>query len=205
MHTEPPVVPKIVIRSIATGLLLMAFFTMMWTGIAESGFEGRDHSITAMVFASFSMVFIVYAIYLFTVSKRFPEMSGEQRLEGKKMSKWYGIIFGSEGAVIGITCGILYWLHDADFIIPAIALIVGLHFYPMANIFNRKIDYYLATWVCMVAISGIVMLVQKSITAPHLFAFTGIGVAMATTGYGLYMLYEGRRYTKATGNSLDWQ
>jgi len=178
---------------------------MMWTGIAESGFGGRDHGMAVIVFAVFSIVFIADAIYLFVISKRFPKLTDAGRPEGKKMSKWYAIIFGSEGAAIGITCGILYGLHYADFIIPAIALIVGLHFYPMAKIFNRKVDYYLATWTCLVAISAIIMLVMKSTTEPDLFAFTGIGVALATTSYGVYMLYEGRRYAKRTGSNPGLQ
>jgi hypothetical protein len=202
MTIKPHIVPKIVIRSIAIGLLLMAFFTMMWTGIAESGFEGRDHGIAAMVFIFFSLLFIIYAIYLFVISKRFPELSNEQKPEGKKLTKWYGIIFGSEGAIIGITCGILFGLHYQAFIIPAIALIVGLHFYPMATIFKRKIDYYLASWVCIVAITGIVVLINKSISESDLFAFTGVGVALATTGYGIYMLVAGSRYAKQVAGDI---
>jgi hypothetical protein len=202
MNTNDNRVPAIAIRSIAAGLLLMAFFTMMWTGIAESGFNGRDHEIVAIVFAVFSIVFIAAAIYLFVISKHFARITTDaEKLEGKKMVKWYGIIFGSEGAVIGITCGILYYLHYGNFIIPGIALIVGLHFYPMAIIFKRKIDYYLASWTCIVAACGIVMLIMKSITEPVLFAFTGVGVALATSGYGIYMLYTARQYTKTPVNN----
>jgi hypothetical protein len=197
MNTRMSEIPAIAIRSIAAGLLLMAFFTMMWTGIAESGYSGRDHGLVLVIFSVFSVVFITYAIYLFVVSKKFALLTRDaDKLEGKTMGKWYGIIFGSEGAAIGITCGVLYYLHYADFIIPAIALVVGLHFYPMAIIFKRTIDYYLASWTCIIAASGIIMLMMKSITEPVLFAFTGTGVALATTGYGIFMLYTGRQYTK---------
>ncbi len=175
----------------------MAFFTLMWSGIAESGFNGSDFGIVGIAFIIISIVFIAYAIYLFAISKRFPKLNTDaQKMEGKRMGKWYGIIFGSEGAVIGITSGILSYLNYDNFVIPSIALIVGLHFFPMARIFKRKIDYYLATWTCIVAISGIVMLIMKLATVSTLYVFVGIGVALATSGYGVYMLYIGRKFTK---------
>jgi hypothetical protein len=188
------VLPRIAIQSIGGGLLLMALFTTMWSGIAEGGLQGSDNYLVIIIFSVFSLTFIVYGIYLFLIAKRFPKISTDaERLEGKRIGKWYGIIFGIEGTTIPIVVFILLAFHLGDFIIPSIALIVGLHFYPMAKIFNRKIDYYLATWTCIIALIGIIMTIMQA-TQFEIFPFVGIGVALATTSYGTFMLFTAYKH-----------
>ena len=198
MSKEIKVIPRIAIQSLGAGLFLMAFFTKMWNGIAESGFKGSDDYLATITFSIFSLTFISYGIYFFRISKHFPKLSTDaDKQEGKKIWKWYGIIFGIEGVTIPLVAFILLEFNLGDFIIPAIALIVGLHFYPMAKIFKRKIDYYLATWTCLIAIIGIYMTATNTISQSAVFSFVGIGVALATTSYGFYMLRTGYLYNQS--------
>ncbi|KUL26905.1 hypothetical protein [Actinoplanes awajinensis] len=76
--------------------------------------------------------------------------------------------------------------------VPAIALIVGLHFYPMARVFQRTIDLYLATWTTVVGLAGIVALVAGAPLA-QVTGFVAVGAALATTAYGLYIAREAGR------------
>ena len=195
MNTAPNTVPRIAIQSIGGGLFLMAFFTLMWNGIAESGFQGTDHYLTTVIFSIFSLAFISYGIYLFSIAKRFRKLSTDaEKSEGKRIGKSFGIIFGIEGVAIPVVVFILIAVHSGKFIIPAIALIVGLHFYPMAKVFKRKIDYYIGTWTCIIAIAGIVMTMMDAVSQSVVFSFVGIGVGLATTAYGIFMLYTAYRY-----------
>jgi hypothetical protein len=77
--------------------------------------------------------------------------------------------------------------------IPAIALVVALHFYPMAKVFKRTIDYYLATWSTIIAVLAIVLSLNHTLSEPNAAAFTGVGLAVATSCYGLFMMYKGNR------------
>ncbi|MFL9482503.1 hypothetical protein ACI6Q2_06965 [Chitinophagaceae bacterium LWZ2-11] len=191
-------IPRIAVISVAAGLLLMAFFTMMWAGIAEGNLNGSDHGTVLVVFAALSLAFVVYAIYLFISSKKFQKISNENdQKEGKEMGKSFGLIFGIEGVAIPIAAFILTRLNAGRLVLPVIALIVGLHFYPMAKVFKRKVDYYLATWTCLIAVTGIVLMLRHIVSDSDSLAFIGIGVALATTSYGLYMLYVGYNMTKA--------
>jgi len=184
--------PRIAVKSIAGGLLLMAFFTMMWAGIAQSGLSGNDHHFVLMVFGLISFVFVVYSIQLFLLAKNFPQFTtDEDAAKGRKMSRSFGIIFGIEGTVIPVTSVILKLTGLERFILPSIALIVGLHFYPMAKTFKRKIDYYLASYTCFVALSSIYLLVTNSASQVVVQSFLGIGVALTTVTYGIYMLSAG--------------
>jgi len=190
-------VPKNAIINIAGGLLLMAFFTLFWSINADAKIKGNDYGIVLILFGSFSLVFVMFAIYLFSILNRFPSINSDaQKLEGKKKGKRFGILFGIEGLAIFIIVNILRNFHYDIFVLPAIALIVGLHFYPMAIIFKRKIDYYFSSWTCLIALSGIGMLIMKLPSISATLAFVSIGVAIATTGYGVYMLYMGRHYAK---------
>jgi len=121
----------------------MAFFTMMWTGIAQAGLLGQDHRIVLIVFAACSMLFIVSGIRLFISSASSP--SSPPMPTESRVRKWSG----RSGSFLASRGWPTHDLRDAgllghdQYILPAIALIVGLHFYPMAKIFRRRIDYYI--------------------------------------------------------------
>jgi hypothetical protein len=181
--------PRIAVSSIGSGALLMAVFTTMWALMANHGYHGRDHHLIAVVFIAFAVLFVVYAFTIFKASKQFPEATSDADMaEKKRTGKWFGIIFGLEGIFIPIAVNIVIALHHPELIIPSIALVVGLHFYPLARVFKRNVDYYLATWTTIVAITAMLLLLRKSITELDGFAFVGTGVAIATSCYGLYMI-----------------
>ena len=197
MAKEPQILPRIAVRGIGGGLLLMALFTMMWTGIAQGGLQQHDHHAVLILFSAFSITFIVYGITVLIAAQRFPKFTSDSdAAEGKMMATRFGIIFGIEGTAIPVVSIILLVLGYREYTLPAIALIVGLHFYPMAKVFNRKIDYYLATWTCLVAISAIIMTAGHQYTQAFTLTTMGIGVALATSTYGFYMLVNGYNLIK---------
>jgi hypothetical protein len=201
MNNEPHTIPRIAITSIATGLLMMAFFTTMWAGIAYGSLANAI--ILLVVFGLIIITFISFAIYLFSISKRFPKLERQaDKAEGKRAGKWFGIIFGAEGLGIFVAINIVVNLGHADLTIPVIALVVGLHFYPLAKIFKRTIDYYLATWTTVIAIIAIVLILKKVYPPANVDAFVGIGTGIATSCYGLYMIYTGRRLAKQVNSPV---
>jgi hypothetical protein len=197
MSNSQHTIPRVAIQSIASGAFMMAFFTMMWALIAHFALAGKDYNIEIIIFAILAIAFITNGIYLFTIAKRFPKLSEEADIaEGKRSGKWFGIIFGAEGLGIFIAINIVRLLGHDDLVIPVIALVVGLHFYPLGWVFKRTLDYYLATWATLTAILGIVFTLNKTYPENNILAFVGIGLAIATSSYGLYMMYEGRRLSK---------
>ncbi|MGN8072323.1 hypothetical protein [Mucilaginibacter sp. SG564] len=189
MTKEAQILPRIAVRSIGGGLLLMALFTMMWAGIAQGGLQRHDHHVVLILFSAFSITFVMYGIVVLIAAQRFPKFTSDSdAAEGKMMATRFGIIFGIEGTAIPVVSVILLVTGYQQYTLPAIALIVGLHFYPMAKVFNRKIDYYLATWTCLVAIGGIIITAGHQYTQAFALTIMGIGVALATSAYGFYML-----------------
>lgn len=197
MTNEPHLIPRIAVQSVGGGLLMMALFTLMWTGIAQGGLKGYDHHLTLILFSMLCLVFVVYGIRILIEARKYPKFTSEaDAAEGKAMGKRFGIIFGIEGAAIGLACTALGITGYPQFTFPAIALIVGLHFYPMAKIFNRKIDYFLASWTTIFALISIYFVFRGNYALPSIFSFLGIGVAFATSVYGINMLIEGYRINK---------
>jgi hypothetical protein len=199
METQPHRIPRIAITSIASGLLLMAFFTIIWAGIAGGSLHGDAKGFEIAFFGTLILAFIGYSIYFFVVSKRFSKLSaGADKARGKWEGMWFGIIFGGEGLGIFIAINVVNNIGHPDLIIPAIALVVGLHFYPMAKLFKRTFDYYVATWSTIIAVCGIVFTLNKTMSQDYITAFVGLGMALSTTCYGLYMIFTGRGFVKRT-------
>lgn len=191
---QSPGIPREAITGVATGLMLMMLFTIMWACIANAGLGGEDYHLVLAAFILLALTFVITGIRLFGKAKSFPVATSERDVaERKKAGKWFGIIFGAEGLGIAIAVNVVINIGHPELIIPTIALVVGLHFYPLARVFKRNIDYYLATWATLIAILGIVFSLNKTLTEPGVFAFVGIGIAMATACYGLYMISVGSR------------
>ena len=187
----------------ATGLVLMTIFTLAWAIIADIGLQGRDHHLVLIGFGIITTLFVMAALGLYSRLRDFAKMEGEAAIaEERKRGKWFGIVFGAEGLGILIAINIVTNIGHPELVIPSIALIVGLHFYPMAWIFKRTVDHYLASWSTLVAISGIIFSLCKTFDQHGIFAFVGIGTAMATFGYGIYMLFYGLRLIKERSNML---
>jgi len=196
VDTQQHTIPRIAIQSVGTGLMMMAFFTMMWSGIAY-GSMSSNGLIILILFSLVAALLVINAIRFFREAKRFPESESEaDKAEEKRTGKWFGIIFGAEGLGIFVGINVVINLGHADLTIPVIALVVGLHFYPLARVFRRTIDYYLATWTTVVAIIGIGLILNKSYPAATVDAFVGVGTAIATSCYGVYMIYVGRNLSK---------
>lgn len=197
MENEPRIIPAAAVKGIATGLVMMAVFTLIWASIAYHGLAASNYWVALLVFPVFSVLFIVNAVKLFKIAEYYPKLKSEEELaEGKRIGKWFGIIFGAEGLGIFIAVNVVINLGYPQLVIPVIALVVGLHFYPLAKVFKRTLDYYLATWSTIVAVLAIVLTLNKTLSETGGFAFTGVGIAIATTCYGLYMIVNGLRIPK---------
>jgi hypothetical protein len=193
MDNEKHIMPDAAVKGIATGLCMMAFFTLLWAGIAFGGLYTTNWWYLLLVFPVFSVLFVFNAIKLFRIAKYFPKLTSEADLaEEKRVGKWFGIIFGAEGLGIFVGINIVVNLGHPDLVIPTIALVVGLHFFPLAKVFKRTIDYYLASWATLIAILGFAFTLNKTLPVNLVMAFVGTGIAVATSLYGFYMAIRGK-------------
>jgi hypothetical protein len=183
--------------SILGGLSLMILFTIMWTVIAEISLQNLDHRIVGIAFGLIILLFVYYYLKFSRAGKSIAEPpSHSETADDKKRGKWFWIIFAAEGFLILLAKNILLNTGHDNLFIPCFALIVGLHFFPLARVFKRKFDYFIAVWTTTIAIIGLVLLIKGGLNERIVKGSVGIGCAFATSCYGFKMIYEGRKITR---------
>ena len=174
-----------------SGLLLMTAFTLAWAVIAENALANRDHRLVGLVFLVV-ILFFCRAYAAFYKAQRglsIPSAPAPDDAE-KARDKRFMLIFGLEGLAILVVKNVLVNIGRDDWFIPCVALIIGLHFFPLARLFQRRFDNYLGVWTCAVALLGLALLLrQKPVFLVQ--AVVGIGCALATAANGLRLVREG--------------
>ena len=185
------------IKNNADGLSLMILFTILWTIIAETSIKSLGYQLIGLIFAAIIILFISYYIKFNKVSKQYPKKLIEnENLEDKKRGNKFVIIFITEGLAILITRNVLVNINMAELFVPCLALIVGLHFFPLGRLFKRKIHYYIGAWITFIAVIAIIMSIAKLADQNFITAFTGFGCAAGTSMMGAYMINNGKKYNQ---------
>lgn len=183
------------------GLFFMIINTAIWTFISEYYLENKDLRIVGMLSGLVIAGFLYFYFKLVKAQKKLPETVIEKTAEEKSREKWFLIIFGLEGFGILLVKNILVNTNHNELFIPFFALIVGLHFFPLARVFKRTFDYYIATWTCLLAILGFYLITQKTVNPYLANVIVSLGCAVSTICYGIKMIFEAGRVLSLTNNS----
>ena len=178
---------------IMEGLVMMIVFTTVWTISSEGFFNNSDHSIVGFVFG----IIILYQIYNCAKLKIYKKsVSASSFKSGKINGKLYFIAVAVEVIAILTVLIILVSTGNKHFIVSSIALIVGLHFLPMAKIFSRKFDYYIGFWTIIISIIGLILISKNEFDYKIVNAFVCLGCAISTSTYGFKMVKDGNLIMK---------
>lgn len=165
----------------------MAVFTTAWCANTLSTWPGvlGTAVFTAGVLAS--AWFVITAVRLARVRGRASTaMTPEEQRSQKRAGAAFGWVFTAEAVVIVVAAGVLGRLGRPDLVLPAVALVVGLHFYPMARIFRRRIDTWLATALSAVGLAGLGVLLLTDAAQDTVWGLVACGAALTTGAYGAY-------------------
>lgn len=88
-----------------------------------------------------------------------------------------------------------------EYVLPVITVIIGLHFLPQARIFSRTIDYLLAPAPICSSLLAIYIAATTQTPWLTIFAISGVGGAIATGGYGLYMVITAKQLKNSLASS----
>ncbi|NRD80961.1 hypothetical protein HPT25_26925 [Bacillus sp. BRMEA1] len=146
------IIPRAAVRGRASGVIFLAFFGTLWAGIGIRGLHGWRflwHSILSLLIG---VVVLIGGVELIIKSKRLSNEMGEgDSNRWKRKNMWFGINFGLEGLLIGVASAICRSTNHLDLFVPIIALIVGVHFYPLAHLFQVKIYYFSGSLLCLLS------------------------------------------------------
>lgn len=88
-----------------------------------------------------------------------------------------------------------------EYVLPVITVIIGLHFLPQARIFSRTIDYLLTPAPICSSLLAIYIAATTQTSWLTIFAISGVGGAIATGGYGLYMVITAKQLKNSLASS----
>lgn len=176
------------------GLFLMMIFTSIWTVVAEVALEFKDYGLIGGFFGLVVLYFLAHYIKFHQVEQSLPRVPGATDTpEDRRRSRQFLYIFGTEGLAILVVKNVLVNTNLDYLFIPSLALIVGLHFFPLARIFKRKFDYFLAIWTTLIGLTGLALMIEKSLRPNTAIAIVAIGCALATAANGLRAVINGNR------------
>lgn len=176
-----------------SGLFFMTINTAIWTFIAEYYLENKDEKIVGILLGLVIAGFLYFYFTFTKIQKTLNESIVEKSDEEKSKEKRFLILFGLEGLGILLAKNILMNINHDELFIPFFALVVGLHFFPLAKIFKRTFDYFMGIWTCLFALIGIYLITQKSVSVNFANVIVSLGCAIATISYGVRMIVEGKK------------
>jgi hypothetical protein len=97
--------------------------------------------------AALLLIFCVQRLWAFRSVPRIHDPAAAAR--GKRAGMWFGIIFGIEGLSIGLCSMLLAHFGWSDWIPLAAAALVGLHFIPLARVFEVPLYYWTGSLTVM--------------------------------------------------------
>lgn len=132
------------------GVVVLSVFAAIWcvAGLALAGMRSAFlYAIVALISAA-----------IIVAARRRPLNGGDA---GKRIGRLVGIASAGEGIAIVLAVIVLQSLHAPDDIMPAIAIIVGVHFLPLARGIPSRLYY--ATGALLIALGVVGLLVSDAV------------------------------------------
>lgn len=172
------------------GLFMMIVFTVIWIVLAEYYFDNADYRTVSIIFGA-AIAYLIY--YYWTFSKQNTRLPKMEKIKDPKKERLFWIVFVLEGVAIFLTAHFLINFGKQELFISGMALIVGLHFIPLANVFDRKFHYYIGIWTTSAAIVALILIMKSSLDYTRVNAFLCVACAVSTTVCGLHMIGNGKK------------
>jgi hypothetical protein len=152
------------VRDAAVTAVIFGFFASSWFGWAQEA-PPRSWRTWLGIAAGFSLLTAVVGGLL----------AWRQWNDGtafdESTSKTFGIIVGIEFGVAGLGAGVLALLKRMEFVSAWIALVVGLHFFPLAELLEYPALHVVAALVTVAALAAIPIARRTSVAVS---AVTGV-------------------------------
>lgn len=198
-------IPRSAIRGTASGVIFMAFFGTLWSGIGIRGVQGWGSFGFIILSLCIGILLFISAIRLIRNSNELSnELIKKDGARWKRTNRWFGIIFSLEGLLIAFAAIICVSTNHLHLFVPIMALIVGAHFFPLAYLFQVRLYYITGTLLCLLATIVMLNFPMKIIIGDHQimawWVSVGFGSALILWGTGLIICFKGFRMLSMVQN-----
>ncbi|MEH7009730.1 hypothetical protein V7087_02775 [Neobacillus niacini] len=191
-------IPRSAVRGTASGVFFMAFFGTLWAYTGIMGLQGWGVPLLLVATVTIGIALFIGGVSLIRASRELTKQVSKTDLRrGKRTKFWFNIIFAAEGLAIAITIAVCNATRHTELIPVLIAIIVGVHFIPLAPLFQVRLYYFTGALLCLLAIITLLFVPAKVTLGEHqinaFMSVVGFGSALILWGTGLAIWLLGRR------------
>lgn len=186
------------VRGVASGVLFMAIFGTLWADIGVGGLHGWGGPWLLVVSVIIGISLLIGGVSLLLASRRLSnQAAGADIQRWKRTEIWFGITFASEVLLIIVASVICNAINRFDLFFPIMALIVGVHFFPLAALFQVKSYYLVGLLFCLLAVITLFAVPEsvnfdgQQITAQWVVLGFGAAIILWGVGWGLWLQGKG--------------
>lgn len=200
------------IMGLASAGFIMAFFGAAWWGWGVGDIQGVFPGETVAFFIMLALATIILVsggILLSRAARRLPQdtsSAGKARgaAEGRRYGRTFGLVFGLEIVIIALGSILLNVFHHPEFLLPFVAIVVGLHFFPLAALFYVRLYYVTGALLVLVGVTVMLAVpVNTMIGNLHAWdALVGSICAIILWLTGIYAELRGRSFLKQAQGQL---
>ena len=199
------IIPRAAVRGTAFGIIFMAFFGTLWAGIGIRGLQGWGFLWLLILSLLIGGILLLGGIVLIMNSKRLSNKMVEgDSYRWKRKNMWLGIIIALEGILMATASVICESTNHLDLFVPVMALIVGVHFFPLAHLFQVKLYYISGSLLCLLSIITLIALpIRVSWGNNEImvwWTFVGFSSALVLWGTGVVVRIAGQRLLNRARN-----
>ncbi|HEX5505916.1 MAG TPA: hypothetical protein VFW96_25080 [Thermomicrobiales bacterium] len=200
------------IRGAVTGLLVLAGFGTAWALAGAIALRGWGAPAPALLAVAPGLALLGRALALRRAAARAPRDGAEV---AARRRRWFGLVTVVEFASIGAVVVVGRATRHAALIAPLVALIVGLHFLPLAALFRVRAYYATGAALCLLAALALLLvpaagtLGGRPVDARTAVVGWGAALVLWGTGVGAWLRgraprrEEGVRRGRVTGEEVE--
>lgn len=186
--------PRAAVLGAVGGIFILIFFGAYW-GCTSAFFLSGVFQIAAFLLVGLVTIGCFGLNWLLLRASRvLPEdQLSEDAPTRRSIQRRFGFIFGLEIVLIALAGILLSHFQLTPFITPTIALIVGVHFFPLAQLFRVSAYFLTGVLLALIALVGLgALLLGLPIAGPSPYnwsLFVGIGATLILWCTVLYMIW----------------
>jgi hypothetical protein len=168
-------------RGIIGGAAILTLFGGFWFIVTLASQPSRPAWTIPAASATTFVLLVVCVLRWAATSKMADSHDPAAAAKGKRAGGVFGIIFGLEGGLIALVSTLLGRWRLGDWIPVAVALIVGVHFLPLASVFEMPLYY----WTGGLSILGVLGCLRIHEVGPRLLC---VGLVMGAVLWATTLL-----------------
>jgi hypothetical protein len=148
------------VRGRTVGASIMFFFGALWLLLGLYGGRASARSLRVgllLTGMALAVCIGIMARWAVRQSSGSAPPSAEPAAVSQQTGRRFGWITAIEGGAIVLAIVLFNAIHRPQFIAPVIAIIVGLHFFPLASLFGAPVYYATGSLGCAIGITGLLI------------------------------------------------